>query len=427
MTKNLCCIICSLLILQSVYAQDIPSVSNGDIQFYVDRASFKGKEDKTIQEFYIMTFSDQFESNSDTLALNIKVELRDNRNRTAMNESWTTYAVIQQDSLTTVKSITDQFRKELDPGKYSAEFNITDPVTDNKGQTKFTFEIPDLSDEFTSTIKFITAGQTKSDELNPNPSRRYGVLNPVLSVYYEIYPGANESEKFLISYSVVNNKNEVIKKLPSASVNNKRMSMAVSHGFDVSNVASGIYTLSARINDLNGNTITTLSRPFEVIQFDYADLKTTITEQEAEESGRIIKILAPSKYPEYENLNLQGKAEYLVQFWRDLDPSPGTPENEYLKRILQRYHYANQNFTWGKEQGWESDRGRVLLQYGNPDEIAAHHAESETAPYEIWYYAKDRNYMFVFADMQSNGHFVLVHSTKEGEIKNSYWKNSLQK
>lgn len=422
--------ISSLLILFTsfIIAQDIPSTSTGDIQYYVDWAFFKGKEDKTIQEIYLMTFTDQFKSKSDTLAINITVNIKDNRNKTIMDEVWTTYAVVQRDSGNSIMSITDEFRKEFSPGKYKAEIKMTDPVTEKTGQAKFDFEVPDLSDDFTSKIKFISVkSEIGRNDTRPNPSRRYGILNPILSVYYEIYPDEKVSNNFLINYSIIDNNKDVIKKLPSATVKNIRTSMAVSHGFDVSNVSSGIYDLKVLICDDNGKEISSISRPFEVIQFDYVNMKGSISEEQAEESGRLIKLLSPLKYSVYENLNLQGKAEYLVQFWRDLDPSPGTTENEYLNRILQRYQYANQNFTWGKEQGWESDRGRVLIQHGNPDEIASHHAEPETAPYEIWYYSKDRNYIFVFADMQSNGHFVLVHSNKEGEIRNSYWKNSIQK
>ncbi|HKB86945.1 MAG TPA: hypothetical protein VKD08_12285, partial [Ignavibacteriaceae bacterium] len=41
------------------FAQDIPVVSTGALQFYIDHASFLGKENKTYTEFYLMLFSDQ--------------------------------------------------------------------------------------------------------------------------------------------------------------------------------------------------------------------------------------------------------------------------------------------------------------------------------------------------------------------------------
>lgn len=409
-----------------VAAQDIPAASKGDIQFYLDWSSFRGTEEKSIQSFSLMTFSDQFTRTSDTISIKINALIRDNRNRIVYNEDWITYAILRNDSLHQQMSITDEFRKDLAPGPYKAELKLTDPVTSKSGRAELNIIVPDLTSAASSMIKFVTS-DAGSGKVNANPSRRYGILNPVLSIYYEIYTADRNAGDYKVSYSISDDNNNTVKKLPSAIIKNTKSAVAVTHGLDVSNVPSGIYNLNAVVKNDAGREITTLTRAFEIIQIDYASLKPVISEEQAEESGRLIKVLSPSQYTVYENLNLRAKAEYLVKFWKDLDPTPETSENEYLSRILQRYQYANKNFNWGNEQGWESDRGRVLIQYGNPDEVDAHHAEPGTAPYEIWHYIKDRNYMFVFADMQSNGHFVLVHSNKEGEIRNTYWKNALQK
>ena len=48
-----------LICLNTVASQDIPSTSSGELKFYVDHSSFKGKEGKTYQEFYIMIHADQ--------------------------------------------------------------------------------------------------------------------------------------------------------------------------------------------------------------------------------------------------------------------------------------------------------------------------------------------------------------------------------
>jgi hypothetical protein len=62
-----------------------------------------------------------------------------------------------------------------------------------------------------------------------------------------------------------------------------------------------------------------------------------------------------------------------------------------------------------------------------PDEIDRHYSEAETVPYEIWIYSQERRYDFVFADLQSNGHFVLLHSSKEGEVHNTGWRQLIKR
>ncbi len=128
-----------------------------------------------------------------------------------------------------------------------------------------------------------------------------------------------------------------------------------------------------------------------------------------------------------QRLNASGKAQFLIRFWRDRDPTPATEQNEYLEQVQQRYRYANEHFGWGTEEGWANERGRVLIQYGMPDEISRHHSEAETVPYEIWIYSQERRHDFVFADLQSNGHFVLLHSSKEGEVHNTDWRRLIKR
>ena len=151
-----------------------------------------------------------------------------------------------------------------------------------------------------------------------------------------------------------------------------------------------------------------------------------LTAEEAEIEGGIIKYIGtPGQYNFYESLDLTGKTRYVINFWAEKDPTPGTLENEYLQKIMERFRYANQNFKWGKTPGWKSDRGRVIIKYGMPDDIDYHSTEADTKDYEVWTYNQDRKFSFVFADLRSNGNYRLIHSTKEGEVSNPNWRDYL--
>jgi len=61
-----------------------------------------------------------------------------------------------------------------------------------------------------------------------------------------------------------------------------------------------------------------------------------------------------------------------------------------------------------------------------PDETENYSSEANSSPYEIWTYMQDKAFIFVFGDKNSNGNFVLLHSTKEGEISNYNWKDFIR-
>lgn len=64
------------------------------------------------------------------------------------------------------------------------------------------------------------------------------------------------------------------------------------------------------------------------------------------------------------------KKIFIEEFWQKRDPSPGTDENENRFEFEQRIAYANKYFRerTGAHKGWDTDRGRVYLLLGGPDE-----------------------------------------------------------
>ena len=67
------------------------------------------------------------------------------------------------------------------------------------------------------------------------------------------------------------------------------------------------------------------------------------------------------------------REEFIEQFWLRRDPTPGTPENEFKDEHYRRIAYANLHFpTATGKAGWKTDRGRIYIVYGPPDEIDDH-------------------------------------------------------
>jgi len=96
--------------------------------------------------------------------------------------------------------------------------------------------------------------------------------------------------------------------------------------------------------------------------------------------------------------NDEERDNFIEAFWQRRDPTPDTEENEYKEEHYQRIAYANEHFAAGV-QGWRTDRGRMYIMYGKPDEIESHPSggtyerpmeegggETSTFPFETWRY-----------------------------------------
>jgi len=96
--------------------------------------------------------------------------------------------------------------------------------------------------------------------------------------------------------------------------------------------------------------------------------------------------------------NDEERDAFIEQFWLRRDPTPDTVENEYKEEHYRRIAYANEHFAAGVP-GWRTDRGRIYIMYGPPDEIDSHPSggmynrpmeegggETSTYPFEDWRY-----------------------------------------
>src|SRR5213082_2296584 len=92
------------------------------------------------------------------------------------------------------------------------------------------------------------------------------------------------------------------------------------------------------------------------------------------------------------------REQFIEEFWRRRDPDPDTDENEFKEQYYERIAYANEHYASGIP-GWKTDRGRIYITFGKPDEVESHPAggpyeresyegggETSTYPFERWFY-----------------------------------------
>lgn len=96
--------------------------------------------------------------------------------------------------------------------------------------------------------------------------------------------------------------------------------------------------------------------------------------------------------------NDEERDNFIEAFWQRRDPTPDTEENEYKEEHYRRIAYTNEHYAAGIP-GWKTDRGRIYIMYGAPDENESHPSggtyerpinegggETSTFPFEDWRY-----------------------------------------
>jgi GWxTD domain-containing protein len=143
----------------------------------------------------------------------------------------------------------------------------------------------------------------------------------------------------------------------------------------------------------------------------------------------LIYLMSSDEQGVYSSLSVEGKRNWLRQFWAKRDPTPGTARNEERDRFYAAINEANRQFREGGASaipGWRTDRGRIFIKYGPPDEVLERKVQSGgTNPYEIWKYTRNRNLKYVFMDLTRFGNYTLIYTNDVNERSRPDWQDLL--
>jgi GWxTD domain-containing protein len=120
----------------------------------------------------------------------------------------------------------------------------------------------------------------------------------------------------------------------------------------------------------------------------------------------MIYVAPEDSIDKYLELDMKEKVGYFQRFWKNLDPSPATERNELKEEYFNRVAFVNRAFGFFKVPGYKTDRGRIYIKFGPPDEIERHPFEADSYPYIIWYYNNLKK-VFLFVDKNGLGEYRL--------------------
>ena len=352
------------------------------------------------------------------------------------------------------KSFVGKIDFALLPGEYFLRaccYDVNDSLSSDSLNVDFPIPSYQGSNLESSEIEFcsnITQGDTGSIfykntyDVVPNPTGLYGMGMPIIYYYLELYNIGNNGKDslFTVSYEIRDSFGQVRK---SHSTTRKKFGgSSVEVGtVNGSNLKTGTYTFTFTAVDSVENLFTKSSKRFfvynpglgkpeapdsnfsggAVLSSAFAAMGEEQLDQEFAEARYLS---TTSDQDQYEKLSGVGsKRQFLYEFWDKRIAAESNGVKDTRTDYLQRVNYANSHFRIGMRDGWKTDRGRVYIIYGNPDEIDRHPNETDSKPYEIWYYnSVEGGVSFDFVDRTGFGDYMLVNSTERNEIHDDNWQ-----
>ena len=133
-------------------------------------------------------------------------------------------------------------------------------------------------------------------------------------------------------------------------------------------------------------------------------------------------IIHPEEKEVFMQLSTDRERDIFIEtFWKQRDPTPGTPQNEYKDEHIRRFQYANKWFSRGSSKpGWMTDRGRIYIILGEPVSKDRYPSNIGLYPCEIWSYYGDvslglpTHFSLVFFQRQGVGEYQLYDPVSDG-------------
>ncbi len=112
---------------------------------------------------------------------------------------------------------------------------------------------------------------------------------------------------------------------------------------------------------------------------------------------------------------------FMEAFWKQRDPTPNTPQNEFKDEHYRRIKHVNQYY--GKDSpapGWQSDMGRIYIMLGEPKQIERYDNLSDVYPLHIWFFegmaefGLPNAFYVMFYKKYNAGEYVLYSPIRDG-------------
>lgn len=449
------CILISITTSNFLFAQ------NKKLKAYIDYKSYYSPEVGTYAElqFQFLAYTINFKGDSTGLKATIGVSAVITNSQTQDTVYTNRFALESpnmRDSI--VEDFFDILRVQLQPGEYTASFSLLDLNGDKQAvDGKINIEIPAYLNNISMSDVLIAEAATPSEKQSPFQKSGYEII-PRLSNFYsetsynlpyyvELYNTQQiKDSSYGMRQQIISTKDNIAVPGFNRLIRfNQNTVVPILRNIDITKLYSGSYYLKLELIDRNGQALCKealyyfdrVNENSQELNVDNIILDPNFQSSITDDSlqyylASLIPIARPAevksilktlkaKSPELERKHIQ-------QFW--IQTAGANASTEWLK-YKKTVQVVEDNYASNFQAGFETDRGRVFLQYGPPNSITVRNMNPNEYPYEIWHYYKIKNFSnkrFVFynPDLVNNS-FRLLHSDMVGEQQNYKWQQMLSK
>ncbi|MCK9219724.1 MAG: GWxTD domain-containing protein [Bacteroidales bacterium] len=363
-----------------------------------------------------------------------------------------------EDTLHRDFNFVDQQRFLLQNGTYDFEIQLSDKsktIPAIPYSQSITLDFPDGKPTFSSIqlIKSYSKAEvpgnlTKSGfDLVPYTFTFYPKDENKLIFYVELYNMEKllgKDQKFILSYFIESQ--EANLKLNNYVKVKKEITKEVNPiltEISLENLASGNYNLVIEARNQQNELVTSTKLFFQRMnpkatmplnEIQMTEIENTFAEKITQIDS--LKEYISCTYPiatgieksfirnSVKTVDMKTLQQFFYGFWTQRDAT--NPEQAWLTYKAAVYK-VQVNFGTQVKKGYQTDRGRVYLEYGPPNTRSTQYYDPSNYPYEIWQYytlnnsQRNKKFVFYLPDRATND-FFLLHSDAIGEINNQRWK-----
>ena len=427
--------VAALVLARPLLASPFPQTSQGGVIFTVDGAMFRADSQSVRQEIYYslpatsLTYNPT-EGGRLRAAYTTEIALRDSSGNSRGINTWKSENLIA--SLAEAKErhqfVSNQVEFQLAPGIWQLAVAIRDSASGRAGEIHIPLRISVFPAQGLAVSALELSAEVHPDtgssiftkngyRVTPQPDHLFGGRLPFLYWYFEIYnlslPAAGSKGTFRLDYSVLDSSGKAVQEVSGEIREKPGRSVVEVGGIPVAGLLPGRYRLRLKAYDLDSKSEAVREETFEKLPLELAKAWPVAAGSGTEAYYDQIQYLTiPDTVKFYKGLSPEGKKQFLEEFWKRHD----------LNAFAANMKYVEEHFSSGFKKGPQTDRGRVFLKYGKPDEVVPHPADEQYPPHEIWFYYGQGGKQFVFSDLSGYGKFELVYSSVTGESSNPRWQ-----
>jgi len=324
----------------------------------------------------------------------VGIQVLDARRNLVAGDMWQRAVTVNEYDRTVARDSveTGMVRLAISKAAAEAEATVSDLGSDRRASAAFRVTVPTGG----MMIRLLRSGQVFF-------ARKYGLDDTIEAVALVLadekqgQAGRIDSCRFAVQFGGRNVVGAVVPTFDSSGHRAARFAYPMRDSTGAARLGGGEYTLEATglgVPGLRASVTFRVDVPFFLDDEVWKD-----------KVDKLLYVATQGEMQRLRALPRQDREKAWREFWKSKDRTPTTERNEREEEYFERIEYAQDHFSHG-DRGYKSDRARVYVRYGPPDQIESRPFEIDSPACETWYYYQ-LNLTFVFVDRFGTGEFRL--------------------